>query len=485
VLFNSWEFLWFFPVVTFLYFELPHRFRWMLLLGASYFFYMSWKPAYLLLILASTLVDYVCALEMGKAHTSGRRRLLLLVSLGTNLGLLFAFKYLNFFAWTVGWFLDPAAAATAGPVLDVLLPVGISFYTFQTLSYTIDVYRGDRAPEPRLGIFALYVSFFPQLVAGPIERSTQLLPQFDRVVTFDAGRVTEGLRRMLLGMFKKVVVADTLAAVVDPIYSQPGEFGGPALVLATLLFAVQILCDFSGYSDIAIGAAKVLGFDLMENFRKPYGARSLREFWGRWHISLSTWFRDYCYIPLGGNRLGALRGALAVLIVFLLSGLWHGASWTFVVWGALHGSWLLVERVATGPRSVLTRTLGLDRVPRLRSAVGIGVTCGIVCLGWIFFRSDSLADAWYVVTHLGTGWSRLADATQPLPAPFDTPAPLLICVVVVALWKAMEVLQARAETTASRVGTIPHWRVGVDYGLLLCTLVFFEMGAQSFIYFQF
>ncbi|MCE7945771.1 MAG: MBOAT family protein, partial [Chlorobi bacterium CHB1] len=306
MLFHSLEFIIFFPVVVAIYFLAPLRFRQFFLLLASYYFYMCWKAEYAVLILLSTGIDYVAALHMHK--TSGRGNI--------------------FYEF---------------PLFDILLPVGISFYTFQTLSYTIDVYRSEKTPERNFIKFALYVTFFPQLVAGPIERSTRLLPQFDHEHKFDANRVVSGLRLMLWGFFKKLVIADRLALYVNEVYNNPADYTGLPVIIATYFFAFQIYCDFSAYSDIAIGAARVLGFDLMKNFRQPYLAQSIGEFWKRWHISLSTWFRDYLYIPLGGNRVSRLRWYVNLMAVFLISGLWHGANWTFVVWGALHGSYFVLS----------------------------------------------------------------------------------------------------------------------------------------------
>ncbi|CAN5908465.1 hypothetical protein BH23GEM7_BH23GEM7_20090 [soil metagenome] len=358
MLFNSLQFLFFFPVVVALYFATPHRFRWTLLLAASYYFYACWKPEYLLLIIASTLVDYGAALGMGAAATQARRKAFLALSLGSNLGLLFAFKYFNFFNESARALFDQFNLFYGVPAFDVLLPVGISFYTFQTLSYTIDVYRGQREPERHLGIFALYVSFFPQLVAGPIERSTRLLPQFFEKHEFSADRVSSGLRLILWGFFKKIVIADRLAIYVNEVYGNPAGFDGPTLLLATYFFAFQIYCDFSAYSDIAIGAARVMGFELMQNFRRPYFARSIHEFWQRWHISLSTWFRDYVYIPLGGNRVPFWRWYVNLFAVFLVSGLWHGANWTFVVWGGLHGFYLVFSLMTRNVRDRGWEALG-------------------------------------------------------------------------------------------------------------------------------
>ncbi len=333
MLFNSIEFLIFFPIVSIVHFLIPHKYRWVWLLLASYYFYMSWRIEYITLIWISTLIDYFAGRQMGKTDDRKKKRKYLLLSLFANLGLLFTFKYWNFFTSSLNIVLRAMHITYEIPYLNVVLPVGISFYTFQTLSYTIDVYRGVKSTEKHLGIFALYVAFFPQLVAGPIERSTNLLPQFFEKHNIDWRRIVDGLKLMMWGMFKKVVIADRLAVFVDRVYGNPYDYTGLSHIVATIFFAFQIYCDFSGYSDIAIGSAQVLGFNLMDNFRRPYFSRSVSEFWRRWHISLSSWFRDYVYIPMGGNRVSPKRWHFNILTVFVVSGLWHGANWTFISQG--------------------------------------------------------------------------------------------------------------------------------------------------------
>ena len=392
--FNSFQFLIFFAVVVAFYFSIPQRFRWILLLGASYYFYMCWNTRYVVLIVVSTLSAYHSGIQMGKTKLRSKRRRYLLLSLLINLGLLFSFKYFNFFNDSFRSVFQHYNILYTIPALEVLLPVGISFYTFQVLSYSIDMYRGDGEPEKHLGIFALYVAFFPQLVAGPIERSTHLLPQFHKDKVFDYKRVTDGLKLMLWGFFKKVVIADRLALVVDRVYSEPTRYTGLPLVIATYFFAFQIYCDFSGYSDIAIGGAQVMGYDLMSNFRRPYFSRSVSEFWRRWHISLSSWFRDYLYIPLGGSRVGKPRLGLNLLVTFLVSGLWHGANWTFVIWGALHGSYLVLSTWTASLRGEISTILYLNKFPKVRELVRVMVTFHLVLFAWIFFRADSISDAY-------------------------------------------------------------------------------------------
>jgi D-alanyl-lipoteichoic acid acyltransferase DltB (MBOAT superfamily) len=398
MLFNSLQYLIFFPLVVGAFFALPHRFRWLLLLAASYYFYMCWKPEYALLIFVSTLIDYWAALQMGKTGERRGRRKYLVLSLVANLGILFSFKYFNFFNDSIRALCDSVNIFYGVSSFDLLLPVGISFYTFQTLSYTIDVYKGTRRPERHFGIFAVYVSFFPQLVAGPIERSTRLMPQFFEKKKFEYDRVVSGLQLVLWGLFKKIVIADRLAVYVNQVYNHPGDFSGGPLILATYFFAFQIYCDFSGYSDIAIGSARILGFDLMQNFRRPYFAQSIADFWQRWHISLSTWFRDYLYIPLGGNRVVKWRWYYNLMIVFVLSGLWHGANWTFLVWGALHGGYMVVSNWTKPLRTMLARRLNLS--PRLAQFVRIGFTFHLVLFAWIFFRANSMSDAIQILTSM-------------------------------------------------------------------------------------
>ncbi len=486
MLFNSRDFLIFFPIVVFLYFKAKPLHRNLLLLAASYYFYMCWKPAYIILIVTSTLVDYICAQMMDKTDNKRVRRSYLIISIVCNLGLLFTFKYLNFFAWTTKYFLGSRGIELAQPLLNVLLPVGISFYTFQTLSYTIDVYRGNTRPEKRPINFALYVSFFPQLVAGPIERSSRLLPQFDKQYEFDYRRVTDGLRLMLWGMFKKVVIADTLAKLVDPVYSNPTDSTGPALVAATIFFAFQIYCDFSGYTDIAIGAAKVLGIELMKNFDRPYSAKSIREFWRRWHISLSTWFRDYLYIPLGGNRVSITRNYFNLVIVFFLCGLWHGANWTFVIWGLLHGSFMIISRITERPREWFSQITGLQKIPAVHNILKMAITFGLTCFAWIFFRAQTVSDAWYITTHIFSGWGQLA-ADSGLSNLFilNTPVAFIIALVLIIILEIVQLLQSRYQEQ-SVLRKIPIWiRWPIYYSAIISILLFGNPEGQEFIYFQF
>jgi len=409
MLFNSFHFLVFFPIVVGLYYALPQKFRWTLLLIASYYFYMSWKAEYIILIVASTLVDFGAGLAIENADSKKRKKLWLFLSLFVNLGLLFTFKYWDFFNESIRETLNLFSIQFDPTTLKLLLPVGISFYTFQTLSYTIDIYYGKIKPIKHQGIFATYVSFFPQLVAGPIERAKHLIPQFYNKVVFEYERVKNGLLLMLWGFFVKIVIADRLAILVNTVYKHDDSHNylldhtGTSLFIASFFFMFQLYLDFSAYSNIAIGAARVLGFDLQSNFRRPYWATSISDFWHRWHISLSTWFRDYVYIPLGGNKRGVKRHLINLLITFVLSGVWHGASWNFALWGLLNGLFLIAQvfidrrKTSKKPKTSFAKRL-------LQSAV--------VMLLWgsslIFFRAQTFDDAIYVFQNISlTGWDNL------------------------------------------------------------------------------
>lgn len=494
MLFNSLHFLVFFPIVVIVYFSLPHKWRWAMLLAASYYFYMCWKVQYVLLIVASTLVDYFAGIMMGRTAERARRRKFLILSLCSNLGLLFAFKYFNFFNGSLDLLFRKFNLFYGIPAFNVLLPVGISFYTFQTLSYTIDVYRGHTQPEKNLGIFALYVAFFPQLVAGPIERSTRLLPQFLEKHDFDPSLAASGLRQMMWGFFKKIVIADRLAMVVNHVYNNPTDSQGIHFIVATLFFAFQIYCDFSGYSDIAIGAARVMGFDLMKNFHRPYHAKSVSEFWKRWHISLSTWFRDYLYIPLGGNRVPVARWHLNIILVFLISGLWHGANWTFMAWGLLHGCYLICGTGTVRIRASLVRSVRLDRLPALHRFVQVVTTFTLVCFAWIFFRANSMSDAFYIVTHLFAGvggfiqsivsldLSRLRMFNVELGIPV---VEFVIAMASIAFMEAIHLFQRRASITESLSAMPVPVRWAAYYSVIFAILFFGKFDANEFIYFQF
>jgi len=413
MLFHSVRFLLFFPIVVACYFIIPRKLRMYWLLAASYYFYMCWNPTYALLMLASTVITYASGLMIVHADQNAsdaarqtRKKWCVAFSFILNLAILFFFKYFDFAMDNLMALTSAIGVTWQRPRFDVLLPVGISFYTFQALSYTMDVYRGDVKAERNFFRYALFVSFFPQLVAGPIERSTNLLSQLEEPKKFSFERMRSGLLLMLWGFFQKLVISDRAAILVDAVYNQYQAYTGWTLVVATVLFAVQIYCDFGGYSAIAIGAAEVLGIDLMQNFRQPYFATSIGDFWRRWHISLSTWFRDYLYFPMGGSRCGWLRRNFNLMVTFLVSGAWHGASWTYIIWGALNGLFQVVERSL---RKVPAKIRTLLHIPDQhaksfsRRLLKTLVTFGLINITWVFFRAENLTDALEICTRIFTG----------------------------------------------------------------------------------
>lgn len=400
--FNSIDFMIFFPIVIAAYFVIPNKCRTVWLLIASYYFYMSWNAKYALLIGGSTIITYGSGLIMGRYSNvddkagSRKRKLTLLLCVSLNLGVLALFKYGNFAIESLNALLGLAHITAIASRFDLLLPVGISFYTFQAMGYIIDVYRGDINVEKNFIRYALFVSFFPQLVAGPIERSGNLLSQMkgiNNIKLWNARRVTSGAILMVWGFFIKMVIADRVAILVDTVFNNYRMYGSTELILAALGFTLQIYCDFGSYSIIAIGAAKIMGFELMENFNTPYLARSIRDFWSRWHISLSTWFKDYLYIPLGGNRKGKLRKALNTMIVFLVSGLWHGANWSFVIWGGVHGFYQVAADILEKPRIYIRERFSIKTDCFSWKLLQTIITFGLVAVAWIFFRADTITDA--------------------------------------------------------------------------------------------
>lgn len=377
MLFNTFEFLVFFLVTTSLYFLLEHKYRWVLLLLASCIFYMYFIPIYILILFFTIIIDYYAGIWIEKS-TGQSRKTWLVVSLISNIGILAVFKYYNFFIENINSVISDQYHLS---ILSIVLPVGLSFHTFQAMSYTIEVYRGNQKAERHFGIYSLYVMFYPQLVAGPIERPQNIIHQFYTKKKFEIDRIISGLKLILFGLFKKVVIADRLAIVVDEVYKQPDAFSGIGVLIAAIFFSIQIYCDFSGYSDIAIGSARVLGIDLMKNFNSPYFALSISEFWTKWHISLSTWFKDYLYIPLGGNRVKPSRMYFNLMVVFVVSGFWHGANWNFIIWGAIHGIVLILS------------TLSIFKIKVLPNWFKWLITFSIVTLAWVFFRAENLNNA--------------------------------------------------------------------------------------------
>lgn len=402
--FNSWQFILFYPTVLLLYFLLPKKCKWPLLLIASYFFYMSYSPDLVFLILGTTLVSWLASIFIEKSESKIKRRLLLALTLVVCLGVLFFYKYFDFISSSISSLVGALGVESEPFLLRLALPVGISFYTFQTLSYVIDVYRGKVKVERNFFFYALFVSFFPQLVAGPIERPDNLIPQLREEHKWSDSDALKGAKHMIVGFFKKICVADLIAMAVDSVYNDPTEAGAISIVIATVLFAIQIYCDFSGYTDIAIGCARIMGIRLMKNFDHPYSATTIKEFWSRWHISLSTWFRDYLYIPLGGSRCKKWRHLTNLFIVFLVSGLWHGAEWTFVIWGALHGIYQIIGNLTAPSRARLISRLGYTEKSHGVVIVRRIITFALVTFAWLLFRANSIADAKILLSHLFSGY---------------------------------------------------------------------------------
>ena len=393
MLFNSFEFLVFFVVVTGLYFLLPHKWRWLMLLIASCTFYMFFVPVYILILFVTIVIDYFAGIYIERSEGK-KRKYLLIISLISNIGILAFFKYYNFFIDNFNVVFQALNWNYSLDLLTIILPIGLSFHTFQAMSYTIEVYRGNQKAEKHFGIYSLYVMYYPQLVAGPIERPQNLLNQFHAKHKLDPYLFSNGLKQMLIGFFKKMVIADNLAPYVNQVYDNPDGYEPITIFVATVFFAFQIYCDFSGYSDIAIGASRIMGIELMQNFKAPYRATSISDFWSRWHMSLSTWFKDYLYIPLGGNRVTFVRLCFNLFLVFMISGFWHGANWTFIIWGVLHGLYTVAEIIIRkyGSKNDINNpkinfvVIGLKRI----------IVFYLVCFAWIFFRAESVSKAMYI-----------------------------------------------------------------------------------------
>ena len=487
MLFNSFAFLIFFPIVTLAYFLIPQRFKYLWLLAASYYFYMSWNPQYAVLILASTVITFLSGIIISRVKTSAAKKWAVFGSFASNLAILFFFKYFYFTVDNINAVRALMNLPAYTPKFDIILPVGISFYTFQALSYTADVYRGEVKPEKNFFKYALFVSFFPQLVAGPIERSKNLLKQVNEEHHFDYLRVRKGLLLMLWGFFLKLVIADRAAVLVNTVYDDISAFGGAQIALATVCFALQIYCDFASYSTIAIGAAEVMGFNLMQNFKRPYFASSIADFWRRWHISLSTWFRDYLYIPLGGSRKGTLRKYFNLMVVFLASGLWHGASWHFVLWGALHGFYRIIGDMTKNLRQNLRAAVGIKSTNFIYVLSSRLVTFILVCFAWIFFRSPDMPGAAEAIRRIFTDFSFDGWALEKIG--FDTANMWVLLSAVLVLF-AVSVWTEKNEKAlqkAENANFILRW---VMYLVLIFAVLIFgiygpEFEASQFIYFQF
>lgn len=487
MLFNSFSFLIFFPIVVFLYYLIPNRFRPILLLAASCYFYMVFLPKYILVLLFLITADYFLGKKIEKIN--GRnKKLLLIISILTNIGTLFFFKYFNFANENISalaGFLHWNYSAT---LIKIILPLGLSFHVFQSLSYVIEVYRGKYKSENNFLTYALYVMFFPQLVAGPIERPQHLLPQFKLEHNFNSINVRRGLERMLWGFFKKLVIADQIGVIVSRLYyNLPSD--SYSLILIIILFSYQLYCDFSGYSDIAIGSALILGYDLSENFDRPYSARSISDFWKRWHISLSSWLRDYLYIPLGGNRVSVSRWYFNIFITFLLIGLWHGANWTFVFFGATHGIYMIIGSATKKARQKFAELTGLQKIPGIRHFIQVLIVFSLVSFGWIFFRAESIGQAFYIISHLGSSLGNIFSLEYILHGLFrglhlGKTAPMIILFGIIFM-EIVQYLQTKKNTFYIFDSKPKIARFAWYYMLIFSILFFGYFGAQPFIYFQF
>lgn len=475
MLFNSFSFFIFFVGVFFAYIVLPHRWQNRMLLVTSYIFYGSWDWRFLSLLFFSTTLDYFFALKIGRSDRPGHRRNWMMASLIVNLSILGFFKYFNFFAGSFAALMQKAGLEVSPLVLNVVLPVGISFYTFQALSYTIDVYRGILKPADRWSDFALYVAFFPQLVAGPIERATNLLPQVQHPRTVSDYGIGHGAFLILWGLFQKVVIADNISGVADEVFaSNPGN--GAMVLVGVYAFALQIYCDFSGYSNMARGLALMLGFRLMLNFKNPYLASDPSDFWRRWHISLSTWLRDYLYIGLGGNRKGTLLTYRNLLLTMVLGGLWHGAAWTFIVWGIYHGLLLVVHRFWKTLVSI-PAMLSHPWAAKSWRATKIILFFHLICLGWLFFRATSMTQVAEMLSLIGTHFA-------PQDVLLLSQKALLLVYFGVPLL-LMELWQYRSGDPLVVIKAPRPMRVLVYVALVYGIVIFAKDNAQSFIYFQF
>lgn len=474
MLFNSLSYAIFLPLVFIIYWLLPNKYRWVLLLIVSYYFYMSWNAKYVFLIFITTFTSYLCAIliEKNREH----KKLILTITLLVCLGILFVFKYFNFFFESINYLLGNKLHSIS---LNLLLPVGISFYTFQTLSYCIDVYRGNIKAEKHFGYYATFVSFFPQLVAGPIERPDNLLPQLRKEKEFDYNKAVYGLKLMTVGFFKKIVVADNLAYYVDMVYNDLSYYQGFALVLAAFFFTIQIYCDFSGYSDIAKGSAKLLNIDLMDNFKTPYFSTTIKEFWSRWHISLSSWFKDYVYIPLGGNRCSKLRHYFNLLATFLVSGLWHGANITFVIWGGIHGLLQILEDIFHIKKN--TKTYSFSWFIRVL------LVFILMTFTWVFFRASNLHDALYIFRHMFDGITNLRSYIVSGLYSFGVKAPCLLTMLAIYLIPLfiIDYINVKYDALTILNNKPMAIRYLAYFVLLLMILLLHYVGEVNFIYFQF
>jgi len=487
MLFNSFQFLVFFPIATLIYFLLPHKFRWFHLLLASCLFYCAFIPVYILILFFTIIIDYIAGILIERT-IGPKRKYYLVLSLISNIGILLFFKYCNFFIYNFNTLLHTINSPSYLSFINIILPIGLSFHTFQAMSYTIEVYRGNQKVEKHFGIYALYVMFYPQLVAGPIERPQNMIHQFYEKKKVEYANVSDGLKFMLWGMFKKVVIADRLASFTDPVFNFPKHYSPAILLIAAIFFSFQIYCDFSGYSDIAIGAARVMGFKLMTNFNRPYNSKTISEFWKRWHISLSTWFKDYLYIPLGGNRVAIPRTYFNLFIVFLVSGFWHGASWTFIIWGAIHGGYLIFAIITQKARHRVNTALKLTSIKSLYNFIQITTTFCLVTLAWVFFRAKKVNDAFYIIKNIFIAIKQLFDKLIfHKTLPFNLPVSLrefALAFWAILFLEVVHLLQRHNHFETLKSSPI-YVRWTVYYFLVFIIAYFGVFENREFIYFQF
>ena len=482
MLFNKLDFAIFLPIVFYLYWFVVNknlRLQNTLIVIASYVFYGWWDWRFLSLVAFSTLVDYVVGLRMSNEKRVLNRKILLWISIVINLGFLGFFKYFHFFADNFTKAFSLMGQDISSSSLNIILPVGISFYTFQTLSYSIDVYRGKLKPTNDFIAFSAFVSFFPQLVAGPIERATNLLPQFLKERAFDYHKAVDGMRQILWGLFKKVIIADNAAEFANQIFNNSSDYSGSTLLLGAIFFSFQIYGDFSGYSDIAIGTSRLFGFNLMRNFNFPYFSRNMAEFWRRWHISLTTWFRDYLYIPLGGSKGNKWMNIRNIFIIFIVSGFWHGANWTFIVWGALNALYFMPLLLTNSNRAFLGEVAEGRNLPNLREIGMMTATFGLTVFAWIFFRADS-------VMHAGSILSEIFSSTLFSVPAFDGKKRAMIVLMFIIIFMLIEWNGRTEEYAIAKLGV--SWKRPLRYAFyysIMFTMVWFHGQDQEFIYFQF
>ena len=478
MLFNSVQYLIFFTIVATIYFLISHKYRWFFLLVASYYFYMCWKIEYVFLLFASTISVYIAGILIEKQKDSFNKKWILLITLLFNLGILFVFKYYNFFNDSLQIVFKKFNLFYNTPTLKLLLPVGISFYTFQVISYLIDVYRDEKGAEKHLGYFAVFVAFFPKLIAGPIERASNLLPQFYEKHEFDYQRITDGLKLIAWGVFQKVVIADRIAVYVDQIYNNPGDYVGAPVALATVFYAFQVFCDFSGYSDIAIGSAQVLGFKLMKNFDRPYFAKSISEFWRRWHISLYSWLSNYIYNPIliSKRNWGLIAIVFSLFVTFSISGLWHGANWTFVIWGLLHGLMLSIDAVTKKNRKKIKKIIP----KKIYDGISILFTFSFVCFAYIFFRANTVSDAFLIIRNIAS----IDIMNFNVNVIQIDKKELLMMFLSIAILQIVHLIQGKVQIRQyiAKRKFLFRWALYISF---VSYILFFRTTGPPFIYFQF